>query len=331
MPTQTWSLTPWGNFGDHQITIEIDPAEVVGVRSVLGSALLFRFKCTPDLWGDPAVRLHALEGWIAAGSESVVLCGIRIPSQTIYHDQMTVPITDEEIAAIEKGRTDDAAIFRISLMGLATFPNPNHTMEQYVRQADGKMAPDSSHRPDVRAVRDQNGDGGQLLRIEREHWLKILEQLGAGKRRLIELPEPTLPVGQATWAECIRLLSEATQLFPRGQYPQVLSACRTIIEGVTVVLCAHWGVVKDPKTSFNTWSRELPTHLAVLWKSDADSAKMFYALLQAGWTWASQSHHSGSGFPEREEVSFALSLATDLVVFGAQVLTAHSALLADQT
>ena len=44
--------------------------------------------------------------------------------------------------------------------------------------------------------------------------VEVLEQLvGAGRRRLIELPQPALPPGDdKRWEECLRLLKDATQL-----------------------------------------------------------------------------------------------------------------------
>lgn len=334
MPTQKWYLTPLGYFGNLQITVELDPAEIVGWRGAFGSALLLPLKIAHSLTDDAEVRLHSLEGWIAWSSDSVVLSGIRIPSQTVSRnsERLVVPITEEHIAEIEKRRTGEAVVFRVALAGLATIPNPNHTAPQYTRQQDGKMAPGSVQFPEVHAVRQSHGDGGEFLRIEREHWLTILEQLGAGRRRLIELPEPTLPVGQAEWKACMRLLEEAAYLFRLGQYPHVVKNCRTIIEGVTDVLCAGYGIERDrtkPWMRFRDWSKGLPEHLTKLWTSDPSAGAVLYELLCAGWSWTSPSHHYGSGIPEREEVSFALSLATDLLVFGAQVLTAHGAPEAD--
>jgi len=87
----------------------------------------------------------------------------------------------------------------------------------------------------------QSSSSGYLS-IKREDWLTILQQLDAGARRLVELPEPHLPRDDQRWAECLRLLDEATQFYWSGEYEQALKNCRAIVEGIPHVLCAAWGL-----------------------------------------------------------------------------------------
>ncbi len=76
----------------------------------------------------------------------------------------------------------------------------------------------------------QSSSSGWLC-IKREHWLEVLQQLGAGTRRLVELPVPTLPREDKDWAECTRLLDDATRLYRSEDYEQALKNCRSIIDG----------------------------------------------------------------------------------------------------
>jgi hypothetical protein len=224
-----------------------------------------------------------------------------------------VPITDEQIEAIEERRAGDAFTLNIALRGLATIPNRRRLVAHYAQRQDGTLEPEPLPRLETQAVWESSNTGNRI-RIEREQWLKILEGLGAGKRRLIELPQPELPAGEdKRWEECLRLLGDATQFYRTGRPDQVLGNCRTIIEGVTEVLCNRWGIVRDPKKPISVWAKELPAQLATVWPHEPEDAKVLTALLIAAFRWASDSHHYGSGVPMRHEVVFALSLTTDLL------------------
>src|SRR5260221_334019 len=299
---------------------------IQGQRGVFGPGLLIYFRATPSAHPLVEIVLHSLEGWITWGAESNFAPGIRIPSQTVDVNTayLVVPITDEQIEAIEERRTGDAFTLNIALRGLATIPNRRKPVAHYVQQQDGDLHPEPLPRLETQAVWESSNTGNRI-RIEREHWLKILEGLGAGKRRLIELPQPELPSrDDKRWEECLRLLGGATQFYRTGANEQVLGNCRTIIEGVTEVLCNRWGIARDPKKPISVWAKDLPAQLATVWPHDPEDAKLLTALLIAAFRWASDSHHYGSGVPMRHEVAFALSLTTDLLAFGAQVLAATS-------
>lgn len=326
MPTTTWRLCPWGNVDNAYIAVEVDPSMIRGQRGVFGAALLIDVKFTPAPHIRPEIRFHAIEGWITWGAESEFLPGIRIPSQVIDLNTkyLQAPITDEQIEAIEERRNGDALLFKVTLRGMATIPNLRETIPRIVQQSGASPEVQSVPLSEVQAVWEVSNTG-QPVRIEREQWLKILEGLGKGKRRLIELPQPHLPTeNEQAWTEYLRLLTEATVSYRTGQFEQVLNNCRKVVEGVTEVLCNHWGIKRDPKKPITKWAREVLTHLSTVWTNDPEDAKLFYALLPAAFSWTSGTHHYGSGIPLRDEVSFALSLTTDLLAFGAQILTAVS-------
>lgn len=327
MSAVDWYLRPWGVAGNAFIKIEIDPSEMQGHRSVFGPALLLRFKCTPDVhpYADE-IRLHSLEGWIGWHSEQGMMPSIRIPSQLLDPNThfLQVPISDEQVEKIEQLRNGEAVILRITLVGLATVRNPALQIAHVVQNSDGSTKLEARPQLELHKLL-ASGDGAQTIRIEREQWLSILREVGFGTRRLIELPQPSLPSGDdMRWEECIRLLTDATQLFRMGRYEQVLGNCRKIVEGVVEVLCNRWGIARDPKKPITVWAKDLPTQLTTVWPHDPEDATLFVALLNATFKWTSGSHHYGAGIPIREEVSFALSLTTDLLTFGAQVLSAIS-------
>jgi hypothetical protein len=50
---------------------------------------------------------------------------------------------------------------------------------------------------------------------------------------------------------------------------------------------------------------------------------MLRTLLSGAWTWLAPAPHYGTGIPQRQTVTFALGLCTDLLQFASQVLQAH--------
>jgi hypothetical protein len=107
------------------------------------------------------------------------------------------------------------------------------------------------------------------LGIDRERWLTVLRDLGAGTRRLVELPEPRLPRDVPQWAECLRPLDGATQFHRSGEYEHALVNCRAIIEGIPSVFCAVWGLPQQRAGhAFEGWTRELENRLGTAWPED---------------------------------------------------------------
>ena len=173
----------------------------------------------------------------------------------------------------------------------------------------------------VLAVQSTNSS---WLTIERERWLAVLQQLGAGTRRLVELPEPHLPRGVPRWSECLRLLDGATQLYRSGEYEQALKNCRAIVEGIPQVLCAAWGLPPQRAgQAFEGWTKEVENRLSAAWREDPLTPGMLQTMLTGAWRWSAPAPHYGTGIPLREDVAFALGLCTDLLQFAGQVLQAH--------
>jgi len=303
--------------------VAVDATQIQGYRGVFGPALLVPIATTPfGAQSGQEITLHSLEGVLVWNTEHGMMPGIRIPSQIVGSNtrHLQVPVTDEQIEEIEKRRNGEAVAFRIALLGLATVPNPEHQLVYVVTQQDGSTLTEARPRMELRDLHAA-GDGAEPIRIEREQWLKILESAGFGTRRLVELPQPSLPTGaDKRWDECLRLLNSATESFRTGRYEDVLSTCRKIIEGVTEVLCNRWGIVRDHKKPITQWAKDLPERLAGVWPHEPEDGVLFASLLTTSFKWTNGAHHYGSGIPLREEVSFALSLTTDLLAFGAQVL-----------
>lgn len=318
MPSAEWYLQIKQNDQDG-VNVQIDPATVFGRKGLFGRILCLPYTLSP-LGGSSRVtlRLLSFEGWIGWGNEQDFVGRIRIPSQIISNNPnkscLQVPITDVQIEAIEDARKGSNASFTVSFAGLATVtPSSTDANILATLQAEGVgnfMPIESSH--------------PSSLSIERERWLIVLQDLGAGTRRLVELPEPHLPRGVPQWNECLRLLDGAIQLHRSGDYEHALVNCRQIVEGIPHVLCAVWGLrQKRSDQSFEGWVHEMENRLSSAWQNDHLTPKMLRTMLTGTWHWSVSAPHYGTGIPLREEVSFALGLCTDLLHFAGQVLQAH--------
>lgn len=249
--------------------------------------------------------------------------GIRILAQTVGLNahRLQVPISDTQIEAIEDYRAGGPVLLSVSLSGLAAIPNDRIEVMCRMQNGDGTVSEEYRPRLEIREVRTMSSD---YVRIEREHWLNILKELGAGQRRLVELPIPPLPEDDRHWDACLQQLTSATQRFRSGEYEQVLADCRKVVEGIAYVLADVWQLCHPQQaTSFAAWTKELSNRLAKAWDSPKDGPEMLANLLSTAWSWTSPSAHYGSVIPTREEASFALSLCTDLTMFAGQLVKAH--------
>ncbi len=304
MPSTQWSLKTFDtyqkSFQGPAIKVEIDPTLIAGGRGTFGPVLFLPYTLPKPDEASASMRLLALEGWLGYGNVSEYDARLLIPSQTIWPDnrsRLQVPLTYAQIEAIEEERKGNQVNLTVWLGGLA-----------YVGQA-------------VEPVHSTNSG---YLGIDRERWLTVLRDLGAGTRRLVELPEPRLPRDVPQWAECLRLLDGATQLHRSGEYEHALKNCRAIVEGIPSVLCAVWGLPQQRAgQAFEGWTKEVENRLGAAWPEDGLTPGMLQTMLIGAWRWSAPAPHYGTGIPLREDVAFALGLCIDLLQFAGQVLLAH--------
>ena len=319
MPSAEWYLKIKETDQDW-VKVQIDPATVSGQKGLFGRVLSLPYKLSgPDRSSRVTLRLLSLEGWIGWSGETDFVGRIRIPSQIISNNPnkswLQVPITDAQIEAIEDARKGNGASFTVSCAGLATvtaYSTDAKILATLQAEGVGNFMPiESSY--------------SSPLIIERERWLTVLQGLGAGTRRLVELPEPRLPRGMDVWAECLRLLDEATRFYQSGNYEQVLINCRKIAEGIPQVICDVWGVPqKTAHQSVGQWLRNtVEPQLTAAWPQDSKSPVMIRTMLSGVWEWAAPVPHYGTEMPLREKGAFALELCTSLLHFAGQVLQAH--------
>lgn len=299
MPLTEWSLKKWDTYHNLQapvIRVRIDPADIAGERGTFGPVLFLPYTLPQSEEAPASMRLLSLEGWVGCGTESETSARLLIPTQIVWPDnrsRLQVPLTDVQIEAIGQLRNG-------SLVNLVVWLGGWASVGQVVEPV---QSPSPGHLP-----------------IAREHWLTILQQLGAGARRLVELPEPHLPRGIQQWAECMRLLDQATQLHRSGAYEYVLVNCREIVEGILRELCSVWGLTLQGR-NFRERAQSLRDQLSTAWPEDRWTPETLQFLLAGAWRWLAPTPHYGTGIPQREEAAFALGLCTDLLLFAGLLIS----------
>ena len=168
MPMTEWWLKKWSPAGNDPsfATVQIDPALIAGGRGTFGPMLFLPYTLPKPAEASTALQLLSLEGWIGCGNESESHARLLIPSQVIWlggQPRLQVPVTDVQIEAIEEARKGGQVNLTIWLGGLAL--------------AGQALVPVHS------------ASAGSLG-IKREDWLTILQQLGAGARRLVGMGMP---------------------------------------------------------------------------------------------------------------------------------------------
>lgn len=193
-------------------TAEINPQAFLAQRSSLGVVLRIPVMLTPLTSATPL----ALCGTLGLPNEQ---CGIPIPEQPFSrHDQyLDVPISDEQIARLERARAGKQLVLEIKLRGLAMI-------------SDSLAIVASNFAPP--------------LTIARDEWLGILEQLNAGRRRLVELP--VAPRTDGPWSRVSEHLERASWRLAGGDAGGSLSESRTASERLIEAIGADIGRSRQP-------------------------------------------------------------------------------------
>jgi hypothetical protein len=317
----TWRLAPWNDWGGSGFELSIEGDAAVLEAGTTGLALRFPYKYkTIGDHADPGelnARLLTLEGWIGHQTDGICLT-LRIPSQVVMPNghQLTAPVSQGELAALDAKRGTDALNLNILLLGTGRIPVPG-TPDPGARNKHGILVrPELSG--EIWPVRT-TGNTAVNLTIGREQWLKILGSAGPRRFRLIELPIPV----STKLATTVDLLEQASVLMRRGSYSDAVAKARLVVEGVLVETARHWGIPR-PNDGHAKWCEALGRRLQSSWPSDPESGLLFGRLLAAAWSWTSEDHHySPTITSKRTEAEFAIGLASDALLLVGELISAH--------
>jgi hypothetical protein len=310
MPDPQLRLGSWSGAGRNEFMVTLDVSSITATPTSDGCILRLPLKVVPDEVGYGA-SLLALHGTLFLAETSPNHAGIAIPMQTWFpnYNYVEIPLTFADMVRADLNRQGGDVIFRLLLSALASLPhNPLQQQQQLPRQAWVTMV-----------VRDTNGT---TFTMQREPWLRLLKQGGYERARLVELPVVTGAVAPE-WAECLRHMQLATNELGLGKSDAAIAECRHVLEGLVTVIAMRWGVARADREPMGAWLKRLLPILAEAWPEDKESAEVLVALYRTVWVWTSDSHHYGSPLAERDEASFAIGLAGDLVTHAGHLLQAH--------
>jgi hypothetical protein len=193
------------DFRDEQMRwhfgLEADSARFTGTRTTLGPALLIG--TVPS--AQPAkITPLVFSGWLFWGNENH---GLLIPPQPLRggHGTLAVPVTDLQLAAIERSRKESEPFFSLSLHMTA--------------QTEDKS---------VLLLGGHEGRPADLYPISGDVWRRALDACGYGRIRIVELPPA--PMVDGDWAAAADALVLASDRIRSGDYAGSKVAARTALE-----------------------------------------------------------------------------------------------------
>lgn len=219
---------------------------ITGAKLAGGYLLKLSFEFVSPVWSlpDPPTVVFAPAQVVMNGSHGLLL-GLAFPEVvqpfTVSSYGSTTPagfdlfLSQAALEAVEKLRDGQGVSLAISLRG-------------EIRRAG-----------EVHRLYDDFQVGLNVVQ-----WHAALEQCGYGRSMLFEVPIPSSPVAAGA---AVELLETARQHFHRGHYPDAVSKCRMVIEGLTAEL-GQDGLLKAalaaPKQSRNREQRELVMRQAAM-------------------------------------------------------------------
>lgn len=303
-----WILQAWSDLSQNNFNLILDTEKIHAGRGVFGPFLVLpvevqvfvnSFNLSEDVF--------LISGMIGAQEEQFY-SALIIPAQTIgpNRNQITVPITAEQIEAIEQMRNGGAVELRIHFSAVGVIWNHKHVIDS------GEKIKTAA------ALHDNNS--WKYMKIEREHWIELHKKLGKGSKKLIEIPEPTLPKKQGVWGEAVALFERVIAAEKKGDFDFAIQESRKVVEGITKVLLANWSL--PVKSTMSNQLDSIRDRLIELWgESDRERVKALTSLIGAAWEYTSLSHHYGRGYVgTRNEVAFIIQIISALLVYSGLLL-----------
>jgi hypothetical protein len=198
------------------------------------------------------------------------------------------PISDTQLASIEERRAGGEPTFEITLTSLA-------------ERADGVTASyKSSWSP-------------QPLSVPRDRWTDVLAACGYGRIHIVELPVP--PEVNDAWSRSAQMLARASAEFGNGRYGEAMGNARNSLQELVTVLERNLAIV--PTTpAFTPRVKAVGDELSRRHRRHGgDPYQVLASVIGAIFDFTSEPVHRGYDVPNRDDATFALSLASALHAF----------------
>jgi hypothetical protein len=199
MPSAPWlDLLVSPSYTGTVVRLEFDVAQRFSAdRSTFGGVILLPAELSQGFKGAPLM----LAGTLRLTGERE---GLAIPAQSMIINENTIriPISDDQVSRLEEKRSGAEPIFELSLRGTGIL--------------DGVAVVLNSAHP-------------VNLTIPLPRWLKALEGLGFGRRRLIELPPPPTRPG-AQWEAALAQIQAAAGRLMTADSGAAMTEARTELQ-----------------------------------------------------------------------------------------------------
>lgn len=286
-------LGPDDRPGTPGISIECDPDRLLGTRSAFGSTLWFPAKIVST----SSSRLMALGGWLRFANEGD---GLAIPLQPLTSNEpfLRVPITDEQIARLEHKRAGQVLMLEIILRGTGFYGTAGAAPATF----------SATFQPPIN--------------VQRDAWVKVLAAIGAGQRRLIELPAPPRDRG-GLWDKASKQIEAAAWRLASGDAGGAMNEARTAMESALEAVGGVLNVQRKPKEPLKPFASRVAAEVRMA--HVARGADPYAALASAidlvtdVFGFASDPMHNGLDSAERTNAELALSLVTSLYTYFARL------------
>jgi hypothetical protein len=286
-------LSPDDRPGTPAISIECDPDRFLGSRSAFGSTIWFPAKIVSAT----STKLMAIGGWLRFANEND---GLQIPMQPLTFNEpfLRVPISDEQIARLERKRGGQILMLEIVLRGTGFYGTAGAAPATFT----------ASYQPPIN--------------VQRDAWLKVLEALGAGQRRLIELPAPPHDRG-GFWEKASKQIDAAAWRLASGDAGGAMNEARTAMESALEAVGGVTKVPRKPKEPLRPFAIRVAAEIR---KAHVDRGADPYAALASAielgadiFGFVSDPLHNGLDSAERTNAELALSLVTSLYTYFARL------------
>lgn len=258
------------------VIIEMDPARVRGSRSAFGPMLHLGVQIMNESKHYPTL-FEGMFKWVGEAG------GITIPLQSIARgtSELLVPVSDHQVAAIERVRAGRASDFHIDLRAVGT-PDSDGIVGRYTTN----FVPQ--------------------LQIPRDVWKRALDGCGVGAVRIIELPAPVAGAGQE-WARAFEQVDVASRFLSEGRYGEAVATARMSLERIAEGVGSSLGRTRNEGEYFATYLDRITSELRER-KRGSDPFALIGQLIRTANGWMSHPVHQGFDTSERDDALFAVNL-----------------------
>ncbi len=227
--------------------------------------------------------------------------GIAIPVQSVARGtaELIVPLSDHQVAGIERVRAGKEPHFNVDLRAIGT-PAGDGNLGRYTTNF---IPP---------------------LQVPRDVWTRALGAIGSAAVRIIELPAPP-PAAGRNWAHASELIEAASRFLSDGRYGEAVATARTALERITEAVGGALGEKRNEGEYFAPYIDRIAGQLRERRRA-SDPFALLGQLIRTANGWMSHPVHQGFDVSERDDATFAVNLCVALYSYLARASVSFGSL-----